>query len=168
MKQRPEAGPSRKQLLGIAAASAIAALVVLIASVWERLPAGGPVITVYKHPQCGCCTKWIAHLEEAGFSVEAHHELRQSERQTALGVPERLRSCHTATVDGFVIEGHVPAEDIRRLLRERPAARGLSVPGMPIGSPGMEQGARVDAYEVLLFDGAGSSTTFAKHGEGDQ
>lgn len=168
MKQRAEVGPSRKQLLGVVAAAVFAGLVALIATLWGRLPAAGPVVTVYKHPQCGCCTKWIAQLEEAGFAVEAHHELRQSERQTALGVPERLRSCHTATVDGFVIEGHVPAEDIRRLLRERPASRGLSVPGMPIGSPGMEQGARVDAYEVLLFDDAGTATTFAKHGGGNQ
>lgn len=168
MKHRSEEGPSRKQLVVVATVAVLAGFVVLAASLWSRFPAGGPVVTVYKHPQCGCCAKWISHLQDAGFAVETHHELRQSERQAALGVPERLRSCHTATVDGFVIEGHVPADDIRRLLRERPAARGLAVPGMPIGSPGMEQGGRVDAYEVLLFDDTGSVTPFAEHGGGVQ
>jgi hypothetical protein len=96
------------------------------------------VITVYKSPSCGCCEAWIEHLREAGFSVEARDELNLDALRTRLGVPRRLAGCHTATVDGYVVAGHVPAEQVKRLLREKPALGGIAVPGMPVGSPGME------------------------------
>lgn len=111
-------------------------------------------ITVYKSPTCGCCKKWISSLESNGFKVTAHdtNELESIKRQN--GVAEHLGSCHTALVEGYVIEGHVPAETIHRLLKEKPVAAGLAVPGMPMGSPGME-GPRKDPYNVLLFNRSG-------------
>lgn len=111
-------------------------------------------LVVYKDPNCGCCGKWAEHMETHGFSVENIIESDLSARKRELGVPPRMWSCHTAVIDGYVIEGHVPAADVERLLGERPKARGLAVPGMPLGSPGMEQGSRRQAYDVLLFGGA--------------
>jgi len=119
-------------------------------------------ITVYKSPYCGCCTAWSEHLRENGFKVT---EIKREDMDTVkrdLGVPERLESCHTAMVDGYVIEGHVPAGDIKRLLEEKPKAKGLSVPGMPIGSPGMEQGDQKDRYVTIIFDDDNMSA-FARH-----
>lgn len=118
-----------------------------------------PVVEVWKDPGCGCCNDWIAHLQANGLQVRAYDGGNAAMRQR-LGLPARYASCHTARVGGYVIEGHVPAQDILRLLRERPAALGLAVPGMPIGSPGMDgpaYGGRRDAYDVLLVqrDGAG-------------
>lgn len=118
-------------------------------------------MTVYKSPTCGCCGAWVDHIRQAGFTVEVVEEANVAPRKRALGVPARLGSCHTAVVDGYVIEGHVPAEDIQRLLAERPVTRGLAVPGMPVGSPGMEMGSRADPYEVLLFDENGKTQVFA-------
>lgn len=117
---------------------------------------------VAKSPHCGCCSEWIEHVRRAGFQVQIvdAHDVTPIARQ--LGVPDNLRSCHTAVVNGYVIEGHVPAADIRRLLAQRPAATGLAVPGMPIGSPGMEQGNRRQPYNVILFDDA-RRTVFARH-----
>lgn len=158
---------SRKAVFGVVLTALLGAGIALAAMLRDQSGSGDgtAVVTVYKHPQCGCCNKWIKHLEENGFVVQPRLELKQAERQTALGVPTALRACHTAIVDGYVVEGHVPANDIKRLLRERPKARGLAVPGMPIGSPGMEQGVRVDPYDVLLFDESGKATTFAHHAE---
>lgn len=149
----------------IATAAILASALVIGGQAWDRahVHKGGPLVTVYKDPDCACCNKWIDHLEQHGFAVERRQELKQAERQAALGVPESLRACHTAVVDGYVIEGHVPASDIQRLLRERPKARGLAVPEMPVGSPGMEQGDRLEAYDVLLFDETGQ-TVYAHHG----
>lgn len=129
-------------------------------------PAADTVV-VYKDPSCGCCSKWIEHLKQSGFKVEPHDESAMNPLKTRLGVPLELASCHTAVVGGYLIEGHVPAQDIRRLLTEKPAIKGLVVPGMPIGSPGMEQGERKDPYEVLAFGGQGDPKVFAKHG-GDE
>lgn len=120
-------------------------------------------IVVYKHPTCGCCNKWITHLEQAGFKVVAHDEPQMSLVKTRLGVPAEMASCHTAEVNGYVIEGHVPAEDIRKLLATRPKAKGLAVPGMPIGSPGMEVGEQRDAYDVLLLTDEDPPSVFARH-----
>jgi hypothetical protein len=122
-----------------------------------------PTIEVWKSPSCQCCSKWIEHLQNDGFTVIAHNENAMNPLKTRLGVPQDLASCHTAVVDGYVIEGHVPAQDIRKLLREKPKALGLAVPGMPIGSPGMEQGDEIERYETLLFNAEGSSV-FAIHG----
>lgn len=110
-----------------------------------------PVIDVYKSPTCGCCVKWIDHLKANGFTVRSHDSHDMARHKERLGIPAGYASCHTAEVGGYVIEGHVPAKDIKRLLKEKPLARGLSVPGMPIGSPGMEQGSHSDPYEVILL-----------------
>jgi hypothetical protein len=110
--------------------------------------AGG--VTVWKAASCGCCAGWVDHMRKAGFAVTVHEVDDVDPVKARLGVPDRLQSCHTAEVDGYVLEGHVPADSVARLLRERPAAKGLAVPGMPQGSPGMETGVK-DAYQVVLF-----------------
>ncbi|MEQ9661163.1 MAG: DUF411 domain-containing protein [Parasphingopyxis sp.] len=121
------------------------------------------LVTVHKTPTCGCCNAWIDHLREAGFAVETIDVADTTPVARRLGVPDDLRSCHTAEVDGYAIEGHVPASDIRRLLIERPTAAGLSVPGMPIGSPGMEMGGQRDSYQVMRFDRHGNTAIFASY-----
>ena len=121
-----------------------------------------PKVTVYKTSTCGCCNKWVSHLEDNGFQVESI-DLRDLRRIKSMsGVGPKLASCHTATVGGYVIEGHVPAEDIQRLLAERPAVKGLTAPGMPPGSPGMETRRKVP-YQVLTFDAEGKTQVFAQH-----
>ena len=122
----------------------------------------GPTITVYRDPNCGCCKKWIEHLIKHGFRVNDRKSDDMSEVKRGLGVPQKLESCHTGVVNGYVIEGHVPAADVQRLLKQKPKVAGLAVPGMPMGSPGME-GPRKDSYEVLSFDKAGKTSVFAKH-----
>ena len=125
--------------------------------------AAAATIEVVKSPYCGCCTSWVDYLRRAGFEVRVVEAEDVTPTARRLGVPDDLRSCHTATIEGYAIEGHVPAEDIRRLLAERPAAAGLAVPGMPIGSPGMEQGDRRQAYATILFMRDGRRTEFARH-----
>lgn len=120
------------------------------------------VMTVYKSPTCGCCGLWVDHMKAAGFQVRVVDMDDVTEVKQASGVPMRLRTCHTAVVGDYVVEGHVPADVVQKLLRERPAAAGVAVPGMPIGSPGMEQGPRKDPYDVLLFDKAGKISVYAK------
>ena len=127
-------------------------------------PAGSEVM-VYKRANCSCCMKWVKHLEKAGFSVQARnvHDLKLVRER--VGIPEQLAACHTAEVGGYFVEGHVPAEDIKRLLRERPAAKGLAVPGMPAGSPGMEvPSGKAKPYDVLLVPSDGKPSVFAHHG----
>ena len=120
---------------------------------------------VWKDPNCGCCKDWVKHLEQAGFAVRVFEKGNEAKR-AALGMPQALGSCHTGVVGGYAIEGHVPAKDIQRLLREKPAALGLSVPGMPIGSPGMDGAiykGRKDPFDVLLVAKNGSSTVFQSY-----
>lgn len=121
-----------------------------------------PTITVYKDPSCGCCKSWIAHLVKNGYHVDARDTPAMAEVKRTLGVPEALTSCHTAVVNGYLIEGHVPAADIARLLKEKPKVAGLAVPGMPMGSPGME-GPRQQHYQVLSFDKNGKTRIFASY-----
>lgn len=123
-----------------------------------------PAATVYKDPACGCCGAWVDHLKANGFPVTVHETQTVSDQKKRLGVPEALASCHTAVIDGYVIEGHVPAADIKRLLAERPRASGLAVPGMPQGSPGMETG-KLDPYNVMLFDKAGKTSVYKTYGK---
>lgn len=124
--------------------------------------AAGQSVEVYKTPSCGCCVKWIQHLEANGMTVKAHNVADTSVIRQKLGMAEHHGSCHTAVVKGYVIEGHVPAADIKRLLAEKPKnAKGLAVPGMPMGSPGME-GPVSDAYDVLLVQKDGSTKVY-KH-----
>ncbi len=118
-------------------------------------------ITVWKSPSCGCCGQWVTYMKAHGFKVTVHdmNDVNPVKRQH--GIPENLWSCHTAVVDGYLIEGHVPAPDIERLLRDRPKVAGLAVPGMVTGSPGME-GGRAQAYDVVAF-GDGKTQVFAHH-----
>ena len=124
-------------------------------------------LTVYKSPYCGCCKHWISHMRSNGFTVEVIDQQNMSPVKERLGVKPGLSSCHTATVEGYLIEGHVPAEDVKRLLAERPKVRGLAVPGMPVGSPGMEDpaGKRWDPYEVIAFGGDNQPFVYAKHNQ---
>lgn len=122
----------------------------------------GERITVYKSPTCGCCSAWIEHLKQNGFEVTAHNTTKMQQVKQSLGVQPEHTSCHTAEVSGYVIEGHVPANEIKRLLQEKPAVSGLTVPGMPMGSPGME-GGRKDHYQVLTFDKKGNSQVYADY-----
>ena len=153
---------SLSSVAAIVALPLIGALIALSAVIVSQKPAQAEDIVVYKSPTCGCCKKWISHLGKNGYSVEIHNQYDVSPIKSKMGVPRKLHSCHTAMVDGYVIEGHVPAADITRLLEERPAVKGLAVPGMPMGSPGME-GPRKDPYEVLTFQENGRTTVFAKH-----
>lgn len=128
-----------------------------------NLPASATdAVDVYKSPYCGCCEKWVEHLRQAGFDVRPHDVNDVPAARQRLGMPERLGSCHTAKVAGYVVEGHVPAADIRRLLKEKPKAIGLAVPSMPPGSPGMESPKPLP-YNTLLVRTGGEITVFAKH-----
>jgi hypothetical protein len=117
-------------------------------------------VTVYKSPTCGCCTKWEEHLRENGFRVVSVPREDMNAIKQEHGVPKGLQSCHTALVDGYAVEGHVPADVIRKLLVERPRVKGVAVPGMPMGSPGME-GPHKDQYEVYTFDVTGPKDVYA-------
>ena len=122
-------------------------------------------VEVWKDPNCGCCQDWVIHLQANGFTVKVN-DTGNTAARARLGIPAALGSCHTAQVGGYAIEGHVPAFDIRRLLKEKPKAAGLAVPGMPIGSPGMDgsiYGGRKDAYRVMLVLQDGSSRVFASY-----
>jgi len=121
-----------------------------------------PTITVYKDPNCGCCRNWIEHLRKHGYTVDAKDTPDMAQIKTSLGVPSDLKACHTAVVAGYLIEGHVPAADIDRLLATKPQVKGLAVPGMPMGSPGME-GGTTQHYQVMAFDKAGKSRVFASY-----
>ena len=123
--------------------------------------ADAPTMTVFKSPTCGCCAMWVEHIEAAGFTVETRDRDDMAAVKDSLGLPSDLSSCHTGVVDGYVVEGHVPAEHVARLLEERPQALGLTVPGMPIGSPGMEMGDRRDPYDILVVDRSGEAAVFA-------
>lgn len=136
-------------------------LLLLPAVLAVRLQAATQV-TVYKTPTCGCCGKWVEHMKASGFAVTVEEVDNTGPYREKYGVPEALQSCHTAVVEGYAIEGHVPAPDIQRLLKERTKAKGLAVPGMVSGSPGME-GGRTDAYSVLLFQADGRSTVYQSY-----
>ena len=122
-------------------------------------------LTVYKDPSCGCCTKWVAHLKANGLSPVVKDRSDMDSLKDSLGVPTALRSCHTAVAGKFVIEGHVPAADVKRLLATTPkGVVGLAAPGMPAGSPGMEMPGRADRYDVIAFGADGKTHVFASHG----
>lgn len=122
-----------------------------------------PQVDVYKNPDCGCCSGWVDHLKAAGFPVKVHETKDTSAVRKRHGIPAQFGSCHTGVVGGYALEGHVPAEEVKRLLAQKPKAAGLSVPGMPVGSPGMEVGSRKDPFQVLLIDKAGRSSVFANY-----
>jgi hypothetical protein len=136
-------------------------LYALLATTAFSTAAAADPVRVYKSPTCGCCGKWVEHMRANGFEVQVQE--RDDLRLTKLlhGVPARLQSCHTAIVDGYVVEGHVPADVVRRLIEERPAVRGVAVPGMPMGSPGME-GPVKQPYAVLTFDDDGNTQVYER------
>ncbi len=123
-----------------------------------------PAMTVYKNVGCGCCDLWVEHMQQAGFTAEVHESSNMGPIKERLGVPFGMGSCHTGEVGGYFVEGHVPAREVLRLLSERPDAKGLTVPGMPIGSPGMEVQDRIEPYEVLLVAQDGSTSIYAQYG----
>lgn len=148
-----------RNLLALAGAVTLAA---------DLLAQTSPRVEVWKDPNCGCCEDWVSHLRANGFTVQVHNSGNTAAR-ARLGVPDALGSCHTAQVGGYALEGHVPASDVRRLLKERPNAIGLAVPGMPIGSPGMDgavYGGRKDAYAVLLIQRGGGTRVYQNHPRG--
>ena len=144
----------RRALLAIAAPLAIIAC---------AAPAAAAVINVVKTASCGCCGKWVEHLRKAGHDVRVTNVADVTPTARRLGVPDDLRSCHSSSVGKYVLEGHVPAADIARLLKERPVATGLAVPGMVAGSPGMEMAGKHSPYQTILFTRDGKSKVFAQH-----
>jgi hypothetical protein len=125
-----------------------------------------PAVDVYKSATCGCCSKWVEHLQANGFTVRTTNREDLADLTAKHRVPRRVQSCHMGIVNGYVVEGHVPAADVQRLLKERPAIVGLAVPGMPIGSPGMERpGRKAQPFDVLAFDKDGQTRVFASHGK---
>lgn len=120
-------------------------------------------LAVTKTATCGCCAEWVARMRAAGFDVTVNDVRDVTPTARRLGVPDALRSCHTAAIAGYAIEGHVPAADIKRLLALRPKVAGLAVPGMPMGAPGMEHGGHAQAYDTIAFDRAGKSRIFSRH-----
>ena len=144
-----------------------AGLGVGILAAWPRSgkAARGPLVEVWKSPSCGCCQVWIEHLESHGFSTRVH-DVGNTAKRAQMGIALVHGSCHTAVVEGYAIEGHVPAREIQRLLKEKPRAIGLAVPGMPMGSPGMdgpEYGPRRDPYDVLLLQRAAAPTVYQSY-----
>jgi len=148
-------------------ASTLALALPLAHAATKKTKAAAPttpaLITVYKSPTCGCCAHWIEHLQEAGFETKVINSEDMDAIKLAQRVPNEMMSCHTGVVDGYFIEGHVPAEDIKKLLTQRPKARGLAVPGMPMGSPGMEMEGHVDVYSVYLVQADGSADVYSHH-----
>jgi len=141
------------------AVSPLAASVALLAC---SQAAAAATLEVFKSPYCGCCSKWVEHVRAAGFTVKVTEVEDMANFGSQLGVPEKLRSCHTAKAGKYLIEGHVPAADIKRLLKEKPDAIGIAVAGMPAGSPGMDQGPEKEPYNTILFTAKGESV-FAAH-----
>ena len=145
---------SRRTVLGLVVGMTVG----LVRPIRAEAPA---TLEVYKDPNCGCCTGWIAHLKHHGFVTRATDTAEMDAIKKRLSVPDALASCHTATLGNYIIEGHVPAHAIKRLLAEKPDALGLAVPGMPIGSPGME-GGKPEAYDVILFS-KGAQSSFGRY-----
>lgn len=127
--------------------------------------AGAATVTAYKTASCGCCEAWVEHMRDAGFTLDVEDVDRATlvDHKRDLGLDPDLAACHTAVVDGYVVEGHVPAEDVRRMLDERPDIAGIAVPGMPQGSPGMDFGQGSERYDVIAFDRAGDRRVYARH-----
>ncbi len=155
----------KKRLTAMAGGGAFALVLAVLLSWYSTAPAPAPVstVTVYKAPTCMCCGAWVDHMRAAGFDVDVHDVADLAPIKRENGVMPEHGSCHTALVDGFVIEGHVPADFVQKMLDERPEIAGLSVPGMVVGSPGMEvPGQPAQPYDVIAFDSNGNSGVYAK------
>jgi hypothetical protein len=157
----------RKTPLTIALAAMALAGLAYGAAAQQKTPAAGalPKVTVYKTSTCGCCRLWVDHMKANGFDVQAMDVSAADVRaiSKAAGLKDEGTSCHTAKIGAYTVEGHVPAGDIKRMLAEKPAIAGIAAPGMPLGSPGMEQGNAKDPYDVIAFKKDGTSTVYAKH-----
>jgi hypothetical protein len=151
---------SRRCVLGVGVASAGFALL----GSHTMAASTAPVVTAYRDPGCGCCEKWAGLMKDAGFAITLEDDPNLAERKARLGVPKNLTGCHTALVGDYVIEGHVPPDDIILLLAERPVALGLAVPGMPAESPGMEMGGARQPFDVVLMGKDGATKVYAHHG----
>jgi len=150
----------RNTLIALVVA-AVAALGIVGAQ--QQRPSG-LLVEVFKTPTCGCCSQWVEHMRANGFTMRTNDLNDLTDIKKARGVPDRVQSCHTAVVNGYVVEGHVPAADVHRLLKERPPIAGIAVGGMPVGSPGMEfPGTKAEGYNVMSFDKSGAIRLFAKH-----
>lgn len=154
----------RNKTFAIVALGLMAALGLAVSAQQKPVSSRTPIV-VYKTPTCGCCTLWVEHMRQNGFQPEVHDVSAAEVRAVskAAGLAEEGTSCHTAKVGNYIVEGHVPAADVQRMLKEKPAIAGIAAPGMPMGSPGMEQGGRKDAYDVVAFTKAGKTSVFAKH-----
>ena len=151
--------------IAIALASAtLTALTIMAGVAAAQQKQTGPLVEVFKSPTCGCCANWIEHMRTSGFTVRTTDVNDLTQIKASRGVPAQVQSCHTAVVNGYVVEGHVPAADVHRLLKEKPAVAGIAVGGMPIGSPGMETPyVKAEPYNVMSFDKSGATRVFAKH-----
>lgn len=157
----------RREFLRVAGLAVVTGAVAPSLFAQQQQRAALAPMTVYKSASCGCCKLWVEHVKAAGFTVREVNTDDLASVKREMGIPARLASCHTVVVGSYVVEGHVPADDVKKLLRERPAGvRGLAVPGMPIGSPGMEQGpvSAYERYDVMAFTAAGAISVFATHG----
>jgi hypothetical protein len=149
----------RRSLVSVPLALALA----WAASIWIAAQAPKPQMTVYKSPTCGCCSKWVEHMQANGFEVKAVNVDDLDKVKRDHGVPASTQSCHTGLVNGYVVEGHVPADAVLKMLKEKPAIAGIAVPGMPMGSPGMEvPGGAKDPYNVVSFDKSGKTAVYQK------
>ncbi len=150
---------TRRALIGALATAA------LLPRAATLMAAPKPLVEVWKSPTCGCCKDWVAHLEANGFAVKVY-ETGNNEARARLGMPAKFASCHTARVDGYLLEGHVPASEVQKMLKEKPKALGLAVPAMPVGSPGMdgpEYKGRKDPYDVLLVQADGNASIYRSY-----
>ena len=136
---------------------------IAFAAMFVGTAAHAATMTVYKHPSCGCCGKWVEHVEKHGFTVKTVATEDMMAVKKRLGVPDAQMSCHTTKVGNYVVEGHVPAADIKRLLAQKPKARGIAVAGMPMGAPGMEHGDHRQPYSTMLIGTDGKTSVFASH-----
>jgi hypothetical protein len=145
------------------AVASLAALASFGFAAAQQKPAA-PLVEVFKTPTCGCCAKWVEHMRSNGFTVRTNDLADLTEIKKSRGVPDQVQSCHTAVVNGYVVEGHVPAADVHRMLKEKPAIAGIAVGGMPAGSPGMDYpGVKPRPYDVTSFDKNGTTRVYAKH-----
>jgi hypothetical protein len=145
------------------ASLALGIVLALGANVWMAAQATRPQMTVYKSDSCGCCAKWVEHMQANGFDVKAINVDDIDKVKRERGVPADAASCHTAIVNGYVVEGHVPADAVLKMLKEKPAIAGIAVPGMPMGSPGMEvPGGQKEAFNIVAFDKAGKTSIYQK------
>ena len=150
---------SRREILSTAASVAVLFLIPGVGQASTSLPS----VVAYRNPGCGCCERWAENMEAAGFAVTMSDDPNLADRRSKLGVPSDLAGCHLALVGDYVIEGHVPPEDVLSFLASKPNARGLAVPGMPVGSSGMEMGDTKEAYDVLIYTADGKSQVYARH-----